>query len=98
MDFASLLSTNFRESDVIARIGGDEFAVLFANADPGESDLIEHRLRDYVDAFNRTYQRAYKIEFSMGIVTHHADHHGGVESMLKQADAIMYRQKLARRN
>ena len=98
MDFASLLSTNFRESDVIARIGGDEFAILFANANPDESDLIEHRLRESVDAFNRTYQRVYKIEFSIGIVFHHADHHGSVESMLKQADAAMYRQKLARRN
>ena len=98
MDFASLLSTNFRESDVIARIGGDEFAVHFANTDGQESQLIEQRLRDYVDAFNRNYQRAYKIEFSMGIVTQSADHHGSVESMLKQADALMYRQKLARRN
>jgi diguanylate cyclase (GGDEF)-like protein len=98
VDFAALLSTNFRESDVIARIGGDEFAVLFANSDPQESLMIEHRLRDYVDAFNRDYQRAYQIEFSMGIVTHSTDHHGSVESMLKQADAIMYRQKQARRN
>jgi two-component system cell cycle response regulator len=92
-DVARLLKSTFRESDVIARIGGDEFAVLAYAATETVAKSFVRRLQNMVDTLNGTQGRKYKLTISLGLAHYdpHAPHR--VEEVLAQADAAMYEQK-----
>ena len=90
-DAAKLLRGVFRRSDVIARIGGDEFAAFTLDADdPG---ALRTRLRKAVDAANDDASRPYRVSLSVGLAGHSAGAPESIEHMLEEADAAMYHEK-----
>ena len=67
IDIAKILRKSFRDSDIIARIGGDEFVALpigFHNFDP---EVINKRLSVSFKELNYEYNRKYNISISVGI-------------------------------
>jgi diguanylate cyclase (GGDEF)-like protein len=92
--FASLMRKSFRDSDVFARIGGDEFAVLLTNTQEKLAREIVIRFRSLVDVYNVHADRGYDIEFSDGIVSINPDQDSTVEDLLREADVLMYEKKL----
>jgi diguanylate cyclase (GGDEF)-like protein len=95
--FASILTETFRDSDVIARMGGDEFVVL--TVDATESDLtgIQARLQSNVDAYNLVAVSGYSLSFSIGIIRVDLASTLTIEALLAQADAAMYEHKKKRK-
>jgi diguanylate cyclase (GGDEF)-like protein len=94
-DFAGLLRANFRKSDVIARVGGDEFAVLGRQAEL-KSSL--KRLDAAAAAVNGTGDKPYDIEYSVGeATTGGVDKYETFDELVARADALMYEQKLAKK-
>ena len=61
----NILKKTFRESDVIARIGGDEFAVLLEATDEGDEMLIT-RLHENMRDYNAKVSQDYKLSVSVG--------------------------------
>jgi diguanylate cyclase (GGDEF)-like protein len=97
-DFARLLQQTFRESDVIGRIGGDEFAVFATGAvDEGLASALG-RLHAAVAEFNREGQRGYDLAYSVGAVAFDATQHRAVGDIMKAADTLMYQHKQQRRS
>jgi len=66
-DVAGLLRASFRESDLLARLGEDEFAVLGVSPQ-SVLDLLVGRLRENLDFHNQNNDRAYKIQLTIGAV------------------------------
>jgi len=97
IDFSGILRGMFRESDVIGRLGGDEFVVLLTNTDASQGAAILERLTQAVAENNEAAQRGYEIAFSVGAVHYDATRHSSINEMLRDADALMYRSKQARR-
>ncbi|MGZ9234799.1 MAG: GGDEF domain-containing response regulator [Anaerolineales bacterium] len=95
--FANILTETFRDSDVIGRMGGDEFVVL--TIDSSESDLmnIRSRLQSNVDAHNLRPGSSYPLAFSLGTIRADADAKITMEALLSQADAAMYKHKQSKR-
>jgi diguanylate cyclase (GGDEF)-like protein len=95
--FAQILTDTFRESDVIGRMGGDEFVAL--TIDTAENDLanIQSRLQNKVDIYNVQPERIYPMAFSVGVITIDIDSTLSMEELLAQADAAMYKHKVMRR-
>jgi len=91
--FAQLLKQTFRKSDVVARIGGDEFAALLTNATTEELHNTLDRLRQTVDQYNHEAQRGYDIAYSVGAVQFDPARHADVAQLMAEADALMYEQK-----
>ena len=91
--FAQLLKLTFRESDVLGRVGGDEFGVFMTNVSNEEIDNALERLRDAIDKYNKDAERGYNIAFSSGKVAFDASGHADVEDLMAQADALMYLNK-----
>lgn len=95
--FAHILTETFRDSDVIARMGGDEFAVLTIDATESSLAAIQARLQSNVDAHNLVTVRGYSLSFSLGIIRVDLGSTFTVESLLAQADEAMYTHKLRRK-
>lgn len=98
VEFARLLRETFRDSDVIGRLGGDEFTVLLTNTSETGYTGARQRLQDAVDAHNRTAQRGYEIAFSVGVAHFDPADHEDLADVLAEADQRMYEHKTSRRS
>jgi diguanylate cyclase (GGDEF)-like protein len=95
--FANILTETFRDSDVVARMGGDEFVVLTIDAREGDLASIEARLQSNVNAHNLQSSEEYALSFSLGIIPVDLNSTLTLEALLSQADEAMYEHKLRRR-
>ncbi len=92
-DVAVILKETFRSSDIIARIGGDEFAILTIDTNGISSEIIMTRLQDQVDKHNNERGRRYKISISMGTAYFDPDNPYSLDELMSRADKLMYDQK-----
>ncbi len=96
VDTAGMLRLSFRNSDIIARMGGDEFAVLGAlNPDAGPGEL-QCRLEENVECFNALGSRKYQLSISAGVEVYDPEKKESLDEVLKRADSTMYENKRAR--
>lgn len=95
--FARLLLKSFRNSDVVARLGGDEFCVFAADIAAADLSAPLERLARRVTAWNAERERSYRLAYSVGRVLLDHDRHTDLETMLREADALMYAQKRRKR-
>ena len=93
METAKILRATFRESDIIARIGGDEFAVLAIDTTCGSADVMTKRLRDNLATAHRRNGHNYRLSLSIGATAYNPDHRCSIQDLLASADKRMYRQK-----
>lgn len=90
---AKILSSSFRTTDVVGRIGGDEFAAF---ALPGKTDNINqilHRITDISEKFNRNCDKPYYVNMSVGIYQFTCSSEIVLSDILEKADEILYQQK-----
>jgi diguanylate cyclase (GGDEF)-like protein/PAS domain S-box-containing protein len=91
--FASILKGTLRESDVVGRIGGDEFAVLAMRPKGlGERALLA-RLDETVAAFRIKGRSRLRLSVSMGLVRIDPHKYQQLDDFLAHADFLMYQQK-----
>jgi diguanylate cyclase (GGDEF)-like protein len=93
IETANVLKRSMRDSDVKARIGGDEFVGLALNASEQSVAPIRHRLENALKAINRERQLPYELTFSVGIFHCPAEDESTIEQLLARADALMYEDK-----
>jgi diguanylate cyclase (GGDEF)-like protein len=94
---AEILRATFRRSDIIARIGGDEFAVLAVEASADAGPLSLTRLRERVDEFNRASGEPFQISFSVGMSRHNVEDRGRLDDLLIRTLASMQEEKRSKR-
>lgn len=97
-DAADLLRATFRDSDVLARVGGDEFCVLLSSA-PSEraARMAVSRLRKALVEHNAKNVRLYTLSLSIGAARRDPGSGVTIEQMTEIADAGMYREKVLKR-
>ncbi len=97
-DAARLLRASCRETDIIGRIGGDEFvAQLISNNGPVGTDTVLERLRTKLYEHNKEQKRPFLLELSMGVARYNPEYPCSMEDLMLQADSLMYEQKRARK-
>ena len=92
-DTAALLRASFRDSDVLARIGGDEFVVLAVGADDKTMERVQERLFAAVAKINLETQRPYALSLSLGVVACDVESGATLDQMIEEADRRMYQAK-----
>lgn len=93
-DAAAVLRQTFRTSDIIARMGGDEFVALGIDAAPGTAEVLRARLGKTLAHYCLTYPRPYRLSLSMGMTSCDPASACTLDELLSRADATMYREKL----
>jgi diguanylate cyclase (GGDEF)-like protein len=94
---ADILRETFRDSDVIARVGGDEFVILVANAPAEEAENVVERLFGNFRRYNERTTREYSLSVSAGAISFDSDSGSTVDQLVSLADEAMYRNKCAKR-
>ncbi|QWR76689.1 diguanylate cyclase [Candidatus Magnetomonas plexicatena] len=94
---SAVLREAFRESDIIARIGGDEFIVLVTDSESLDVDIIRTRIKEGVDNFNNTQNQPFKLSISDGVVPYDPESDISIDELTKQADALMYENKMRKK-
>jgi two-component system cell cycle response regulator len=88
---ADILKKTFRESDIIARIGGDEFVVLLESTDENSETLLT-RLHENVKDYN-VNRSQHTLSISLGTAQFDPEYPISIDELLYKADALMYTQK-----
>jgi len=91
-EVAEMLRSSFRRSDLIARIGGDEFCVLTIQGGP---QLAIERVRAALAARRPSESAPYPLELSIGVARFDPAHHSSIQELLDEADRNMYEEKTA---
>jgi diguanylate cyclase (GGDEF)-like protein len=95
---ARILRERVRTTDIVARLSGDELAVLMPQTDTEGALQLGEDLRAQVAESARPAPEAEPVTISVGITMFGSEHAGGPEAVLVAADQAMYRAKEDGRN
>jgi diguanylate cyclase (GGDEF)-like protein/PAS domain S-box-containing protein len=93
LDVVDLLRKCFRDSDLIARTGGDEFAVWAVETDGNRGEILRRRILEGVDLLNEDPDREQLLHLSVGYAFCEPSEQVRVQDLLQRADEEMYRHK-----
>jgi two-component system cell cycle response regulator len=97
VDAGQVLRESFRESDIIGRIGGDEFVVLMPEKPEINPEVLFGRLHRHLEAHNRKFTHPYSFSISMGVVAFDPRSSESLQELLVRADKAMYEDKMRRK-
>ena len=93
IETASILRECFRDVDIIARIGGDEFVILLIEPSHAKLDAYTARLQRKIEQRNCRYERNYTLSISIGIAHFEPGSPCTIDDLIARADGLMYEQK-----
>ncbi|MBA4391664.1 MAG: hypothetical protein C0399_12125 [Syntrophus sp. (in: bacteria)] len=93
VEIATILKEVFRESDIMGRIGGDEFAILAIDTNDETREVLIMRLHNTLDNYNRPEGRNYTLSLSIGIAHYDPETPAALDELMAQADTLMYEEK-----
>lgn len=99
IETARLLQRVLRDSDVVARVGGDEFIALLTNADDEAAATAIERLNGAIAERNELTDEPFELQFSIGAVSGKPGAPGvSLDGLVDEADARMIAAKRARKD
>ena len=91
---SDILKTTYRDTDIIARVGGDEFIIFPVESSEASCASIVSRLKRNLDVFNASSNMDYKLSLSVGMALINTESPCNIDELIAQADKSMYEIKL----
>lgn len=98
--FARTITQSMRETNLTARLGGEEFVILLPDTGAQACQVVAERIRNAVSRMSMPQvkdRQVPPITVSLGIAVY-PDHGGTLEEMLQASDRALYESKRAGRN
>jgi len=92
-EVVKLLKSTLREIDIICRMGGDEFLLIFPDSSLKDLSIIRKRISKSLTQLNRTLKKSYKINLSSGVSEYDPDNRQSMDELIRIADNRMYEEK-----
>jgi diguanylate cyclase (GGDEF)-like protein/PAS domain S-box-containing protein len=94
VEVAKILNKTFRKSDIIGRLGGDEFSILQVEI-PQKANIGSTiaRLQKNIDQFNANHDKDYELSLSVGTVVYDPNTPLSLSKLISSADKLMYEEK-----
>ncbi len=89
---ANILRASFRDSDVVARFGGDEFFVLAVTESGAEEKMLE-RLKVQAQRKSQEFLSKYGHSISLSVGTARCNARRSLQETIEEADGLMYEEK-----
>ena len=93
---AEVIRSSTRESDIAARIGGDEFCVLLLDKAGAAVERVRERIAAGADAASAGHALPFQLSATIGAAEIDARTPGSLAELLRQADTLMYEDKSRR--
>lgn len=93
VDVANILRKTFREADILARTGGDEFVISTLVSSREGEELIMTRLEENLDTYNADKSDSFKLSLSFGTSFYNPEEPVSIEEVLSRADEKMHEDK-----
>ena len=90
---ARIVSAGLRKSDVLCRLGGDEFMAVFSDTSIDKAEDILQRILGLINDFNLQSGKPFKISISYGFSEFGEPWNKNVRELLEEADRRMYEAK-----
>ncbi|MDZ7843503.1 MAG: PAS domain S-box protein [Anaerolineales bacterium] len=91
---SQIMETTFRKSDVLARIGGDEFVILAMETEEASPEILNQRFQEAVKNHNQNRQHGQEIAVSVGWCIYDPANPCSLEELIILADKAMYLHKI----
>ena len=92
-EVVNLFKSTLRDVDIICRIGGDEFLLIFPDNSLNNAPLIRKRLSKDLEKLNQKLAKPYKANFSIGLSYYNPANPLSIEELIRIADENMYEEK-----
>lgn len=89
-NFAAAIRENFRETDLFARVGSDEFAIMMTGCKKEDALNKIHNLRNELRNPNCWFDQPMPVSFRFGIVQYRSSRHVSMSVVLADLDKHMY--------
>ncbi|HFD81111.1 MAG TPA: GGDEF domain-containing protein [Gammaproteobacteria bacterium] len=91
-EFADILLSSIRSTDIAARYGGDEFVMLLEDTSMDEAEIVATRIQKQVSRWCDLNGVEFSVTFGLGEAPTHGD---SFSSLLEQVDRALYHSKSA---
>jgi diguanylate cyclase (GGDEF)-like protein/PAS domain S-box-containing protein len=92
-EVVELFKSTLREVDIICRMGGDEFLLIFPDNSLKDASLIRERLNKKLTKLNQTLKKPYKVGLSIGLSEYNPANPQPIDELIQIADQGMYKDK-----
>lgn len=92
-DIATILSDSLRKAEIIARIGGDEFAIAAIETPEENTDILIDRIYNNFAIHNSNTEKKYSLSVTTGTAYFNPESPLPIEELLDIADRNMYARK-----
>ena len=97
-DVSTILKSSFREADILARYGGDEFVALVLDATLENARVLINRIQAAFKSRNDQKDKTNQLNLSLGVARYNPKSPCNLNDLIGKADGLMYEQKLEKRN
>ncbi len=96
LNVSGILKSSIRKMDIVSRIGGDEFLIIFPKTTINEAEKVWNRIHKKIDKMNKNKDHSYDISLSHGFSEYKGDIPISIEKLIHHADEKMYKEKYKR--
>ena len=90
IDVANIIKMTFRKSDILSRIGGDEFVILALETSWAVSEILALRVQENLQNHNAKAGRPYRISLSIGFAYYSPESPCSLEELIEKAGKYMH--------